>query len=52
MNEDPMKQEINKEQMYLQIIFDKNAQILLMKEELEKLMNELQEIQEKNKVEE
>ena len=43
-------EEINKEQVLLQMIFEKNEVIKQMGVELERVMKELMEIQEKNKV--
>jgi len=42
------KEELNREQMYLQILFEKNAQIIQLREENEKLLKELSEITDKD----
>ena len=43
-------EDINKEQVLLRMVFEKNEVIKQMGVELEKVMKELMEIQEKNKV--
>ena len=38
--------QINREQMYLQIIFEKNTELLALRQECERLNEELQKLQE------